>query len=84
MGIITWLMGTQLGRLISAVGAVLVVLGMAFLKGRAAGVKAQKEKQERAEKKALEKFKELENEVDGLSDDALNQRGGRWLRDKQS
>lgn len=77
-------MGTQFGRLISAVGAVLVVLGMAFLRGRAAGVRAQKDKQEKEEQKALKKFKELQNEVDSLDDDALDERGSRWLRDKQS
>lgn len=84
MEIIAWFLGSQLGLPLLIGGGGLVVLGVVYYSGRAAGVRAQKAKRELERQKALKEWKELADEIDSLSDSKLDERISRWLRDQQS
>ena len=76
----TWIL-TPLGRWLSLAGAVVATLGVAWLKGRAAGKAAWEEKRRAAREKAMQQSKEIRLDVQTDSDAALHRRLDRWMRD---
>lgn len=72
---------SPLGRWLSLAGAVFATLGIAWLKGRAAGKAAWEEKRRAAREKATRQSTEIRHEVQTDSDAALHRRLDRWMRD---
>jgi hypothetical protein len=69
------------GRWLSVVGALFAAVGIAWLKGRAAGKAAWQAKRQAAKAKALTTSKEIRHNVQTDSDAALDRRLDRWMRD---
>lgn len=76
---ITAILAKLKGWLIGA-GAVLAALAFAFLKGRASGVEAEKLRQAAKNAKAAKVAREIEDDVQGLSERDLDKRLSRWVR----
>jgi len=77
---LAWIL-SPISRWLSLVGAVFVALGIAWLKGRAAGKAAWETRRQAARTKALTKSSEIRHAVQTDSDAALNRRLERWMRD---
>jgi hypothetical protein len=60
---------------------ILAALGIAWLKGRAAGKAAWEAKRQAARKRATQQAGEIRHDVQNSSDPALDRRIGRWMRD---
>ncbi|MEJ8474588.1 hypothetical protein [Roseibium algae] len=67
------------GWLIGA-GAVLAALAFAFLKGRSSGAEEERGRQALKDAKASKVSREIENDVQGLSERDVDKRLSRWLR----
>lgn len=80
--IFIWLATTKIGRAVALVAIIGAVLLFAFLKVKAMG---RREERERIEKE-IERHKEIANEVDknvgGMSDDAVDRELRKWTNDK--
>ena len=76
----SWIL-SPLGRWLSLAGAVVAALGVAWLKGRAAGKAAWEEKRRAARDKAMQQSTEIRHDVQNDSDAALDRRLDRWMRD---
>lgn len=63
-----------------ALGALLAILGGAFLKGRRDGKAAMREEQERHRAEAIANKRKLDSEIDDLAPADLDQRFQRWVR----
>jgi hypothetical protein len=63
------------------VTALIAALGMAWLRGRAAGKAAWEAKRQAARDRAVRQSGEIRYDVQNSSDPALNQRLDRWMRD---
>ena len=61
--------------------ALIAALGIAWLKGRAAGKAAWETKRQAARDRAIRHSGEIRNDVQNSSDPALDRRLGRWMRD---
>jgi hypothetical protein len=72
---------SPLGRWLSFIGAMFAALGIAWLKGRAAGKAAWQVKRQAAKVKALTTSSEIRHDVQDDSDAALDRRLDRWMRD---
>jgi uncharacterized membrane protein len=68
------------GYLAVAGGAVAFVVGV-FLYGRSAGKESAKAAADKKDAKAIKKARGVENEIQGIGDDAVDDRLGKWLRD---
>lgn len=68
---------------ISITGAVMVALAVAYLKGRSAGAAASEAANMKRRQAAIKKSREIENDVSSLSDDELDRRLSRWMRDDE-
>jgi hypothetical protein len=62
-------------------GAVVTALGIAWLRGRAAGKAAWQAKRQAARDRAIRQSGEISNDVQNSSDPDLDRRLGRWMRD---
>ncbi|MEP4029737.1 hypothetical protein [Roseibium polysiphoniae] len=62
------------------VGAVLAALALAFLKGRASGAQAERGRKALKDAEASKVSREIENDVQGLSERDTDKRLSRWLR----
>ncbi len=76
----SWIL-SPLGRWLSLAGAIVATLGVAWLKGRAAGQAAWEEKRRAAREKAMQQSTEIRHDVQTGSDAALDRRLDRWMRD---
>ncbi|MCX7347945.1 MAG: hypothetical protein NTU78_19895 [Alphaproteobacteria bacterium] len=77
---LSWIL-SPIGRWLSLVGAVFAALGIAWLKGRAAGNAAWETRRQAAKTKAITTSSEIRHEVQNDSDVALDRRIDRWMRD---
>lgn len=81
MGIIAWLIGSRLGRLLSGALGLLAAVGGVFLAGRSAGAKKAKNKALKKRVDDLEKAKEVRDEVDAMDADDVRDGLAKWVRD---
>lgn len=65
---------------VAALGALLVLIVGAFLKGRSDGKAIMAEEQERHRREAIEAKRKLDSEIDDLGPADVDQRLSRWLR----
>ena len=77
---LAWIL-SPIGRWLSLVGAVFAALGIAWLRGRAAGKATWLAKRQSAKAKALTTSSEIRHDVQTDSDAALVRRLDRWMRD---
>jgi len=77
---LAWIL-SPIGRWLSLVGAVFAALGIAWLKGRAAGNAAWETRRHAARAKAITTASEIRHDVQTDSDAALDRRLVRWMRD---
>lgn len=78
--IFEWLVTTKIGRIIGLVGAVLILLLIAFLKVKAMGRAEERERSKAATDKLIKKKETLDADVADDSDSAHNARLRRWTR----
>jgi hypothetical protein len=76
----SWIL-SPFGRALSLAGAVMATLGVAWLKGRAAGKAAWEQKRRASRDKAMQQSSEIRHDVQTNADAALNRRLDRWMRD---
>jgi len=76
----SWIL-SPLGRWLSLAGALVATLGIAWLKGRAAGKAAWEEKRRAVRERAQQQSTEIRHDVQNDSDAALDRRLDRWMRD---
>ena len=84
IGLFTSLFGAAWSRLSgwAALAAALVAaLGIAWLRGRAAGMAAWETKRQAARDRAIRQSGEIQHDVQNSTDPALDRRLGRWMRD---
>lgn len=67
--------------LLSLLGAVVVALGIAFIKGRADGKATYIRQREKAKQAASKKAEKIRDEIHSASDSRINSRLDRWMRD---
>ena len=72
---------SPLGRWLSLAGALVATIGVAWLKGRAAGKASWEEKRRAAREKAIQQSTEIRQDVQNDSDAALDRRLDHWMRD---
>ena len=77
---LAWIL-SPIGRWLSLVGAVFAALGIAWLKGRAAGKAAWQAKRQAAKAKAITTSSEIRHDVQTDSGAGLDRRLDRWMRD---
>jgi hypothetical protein len=65
---------------IAGAGALIIAIGLAFLKGRQEGNQAAKAEQAKQREKALSESKVIENETDRMSDADLDRANEPWVR----
>jgi hypothetical protein len=84
MGLLISMLGAAWSRLsgwaVLAAG-VLAALGVAWLRGRAAGKAAWETKRQAVRDRATRQSGEIRHDVQNSSDPALDRRIGRWMRD---
>ena len=76
----SWIL-SPIGRWLSLAGAIVAALGVAWLKGRAAGKAAWEEKRRAAREKAMQQSTEIRHDVQNDSDAARDRRLDHWIRD---
>lgn len=74
---------SNIKTLLAAAGFLVLAIGVAFLRGRAAGKAAYQSRADRRRAEALKAAREIENEVDSLGSDQLRKRANRWVRDDE-
>lgn len=65
----------------AGLGLVLVAIGIAFLKGRKAGVEHVEAEQTKRRIEALQDRKAVDDEIKNLGSNDVDQRLARWMRD---
>ena len=83
-GLIISMLGAFWSRLsgwAALAAGLLAALGVAWLKGRAAGKAAFEAKRQTVREKALRQSGEIRHDVQNSSDPALDRRLDRWMRD---
>lgn len=73
--------GWRLRLYLSLAGAVLVAIGIAFIKGRADGKATYERQRETAKKKAAQKAEKIRHEIGKSPDANVDRRLGKWMRD---
>ena len=84
IGLFTSLVGAVWSRLsgwAALLAALIAALGIAWLKGRAAGKAAWAAKRQAARDMAIRQSGEIRHDVQNSSDPALDRRLDRWMRD---
>lgn len=81
---IGWLAGpwAKLQAGLAIAGAVIVAIGIAFLKGRKAGVAHIEAEQAARRIQSMKDRKAVDDEVQNLGSNDIDDRMSRWLRDK--
>jgi hypothetical protein len=79
----TWLLAlpAKLKAILAISGAAIVAIGIAFLKGRAEGIRHLEAEQARRRIEAMKDRKEIDDEVSGMDATALDTELTRWMRD---
>ena len=77
---LAWIL-SPIGRWLSLVGAVFAALGIAWLRGRAAGKAAWEARRQAEKSKALNNSLVIRHDVQKDSDAGLDRRLDRWMRD---
>jgi hypothetical protein len=83
-GLLVSILGAAWSRLsgwAALAAGVLAALGIAWLKGRAAGKAAWEAKRQAARERATQQAGEIRHDVQNSSDPALDRRLDRWMRD---
>jgi hypothetical protein len=83
-GVLLSILGAAWSRLsgwAALAAALLAALGIAWLRGRAAGKASWEAKRQAARDRAIRQTGEIRDEVRNLGDPALDRRLGRWMRD---
>lgn len=62
-------------------GAVIVAIGIAFLKGRRAGIGHIEAEQAKRRLESVKQRKEIDDEISQLGSNDIDQRYAQWLRD---
>lgn len=75
-----WLVSTKIGRMIALVGAVLILLTIAFFKVKAMGRNEERERIDKATDKLVKEKEKLDEDISNLSNSELDKR----LRDATS
>jgi hypothetical protein len=84
IGVFTSLFGAVWSRLSGwavLAAAIITALGVAWLRGRAAGKAAWQAKRQAARDRAIRQSGEIRHDVQNSSDTALDRRLDRWMRD---
>jgi hypothetical protein len=84
MGVLISILGAAWSRLsgwAALLAALTAALGIAWLRGRAAGQAAWEAKRQAARNKVIHQSGEIRHDVQNSSDHALDRRLGRWMRD---
>jgi hypothetical protein len=84
IGLFTSLLGAAWSRVsgwAALVTAIIAALGIAWLRGRAAGKAAWAAKRQAARDRAIRQSGEIRHDVQNSSDPALDRRLDRWMRD---
>lgn len=68
---------------LAGVGMALIIIGVAFWKGRASGEAAVKAADAKAQAKAIENKRESDNAVDQMDPGGVDAELGKWMRDKR-
>jgi hypothetical protein len=66
---------------LAALGAVLAVLGTAYLKGRREGIAKMEREQAAAREQSAKVRKDIDDDVGKIGRDELDRRNSRWMRD---
>ena len=72
---------SRLSGWVALLAALIAALGIAWLRGRAAGSAAWQEKRQANRDKAIRKSGEIRHDVQNDSDAGLDRRLDRWMRD---
>jgi hypothetical protein len=72
---------SRLSGWLALAAAVLAALGIAWLRGRAAGKAAWEAKRQAARERATRQSGEIRHDIQNSSDPAIDRRLGRWMRD---
>ena len=83
-GLLLSILGAAWSRLsgwAALLAALIAALGIAWLRGRAAGKAAWEKKRQAARDRAIRQSGEIRHDVQNSSDHALDRRLGRWMRD---
>lgn len=75
-----WILDKLKGWLIGA-GLIIAAIGVAFLKGRKAGVEHMEAEQAKHRIKAMEDRKAVDDDIQNLGSNTVDQRMAKWLRD---
>lgn len=75
------LIGGKFKAWLATAGAFVIVIAFAFLKGRSEGKAAAQAQQAKANAKSINAAKEVEDDVQGISDDDVRRRLSGWMRD---
>jgi hypothetical protein len=84
MGVLISILGAAWSRVsgwAALLAALIAALGIAWLRGRAAGQAAWEAKRQAARNKAIRQSGETIHDIQNSSDPALNRRLSRWMRD---
>ena len=84
MGVLISILAAAWSRLsgwAALLAALIAAVGIAWLKGRAAGQAAWEAKRQAARNKAISQSGEMRHDVQNSSDPALDRRLSRWMRD---
>ena len=73
--------GWRLRLYLSLAGAVLVAIGIAFIKGRADGKATYERQREKAKHAASTKAEKIRHEIGKSPDADVDRRLGKWMRD---
>ena len=72
---------TKIKVALGIVGAVIVAIGIAFLKGRRVGIEHIEAEQSARRIQSMKDRKEVDDEVDQLGSNDVDERFARWMRD---
>lgn len=73
-----WIAGTKIGRILGLVGAILLVLVIAFFKVKAMGRNEERERSKKATDKLIKTKEKIDAKIGSLSDSDLDKRLRRW------
>lgn len=74
---------TKLKGYVAAAGVALAFIVGAFLYGRSDGKAAAEAARAKRDAEARQKARKVEDEINGLGDDAVSSRLDKWMRDKR-
>lgn len=75
-----WIAGTKIGRIVGLVGAVLIILTVAFFKVKAMGRDEERQRNKEATDKLIKTKEKIDAEISDLSDADRDDRMRPWIR----